>query len=141
MLIRKDFQGEIPANKIMGTYTESDTDTYSCNYVNKLYSYEEQQIGVWADGKPLYRRCFKGNTASGTTTVVTTSIGTNNASVKNGGGYVTEKSTGNLQMLVGGYINTNWNCGFYITEGSVGILHASNLGGAPYEVFLEYTKK
>lgn len=35
MYIKKNFQGEIPANKIMGTYTESDTDTYNCDYINE----------------------------------------------------------------------------------------------------------
>lgn len=36
MLIKKNFQGEIPANKIMGVETASDTDTYSCNYINEI---------------------------------------------------------------------------------------------------------
>jgi len=35
MKIKKVFQGSVPENKILGTYTESDTDTYSCNYLNK----------------------------------------------------------------------------------------------------------
>ena len=37
---------------------DSDINTYSCNYINKIsdYSTEEQVIGKWIDGKPLYRK-------------------------------------------------------------------------------------
>lgn len=34
MKIRKAFQGTVPENKILDTYSQSQTDTYSCNYVN-----------------------------------------------------------------------------------------------------------
>lgn len=58
MKIRKAFQGTIPENKILDTYSESKTDAYSCNQSNKLssYSYDEQVIGTWVNGKPLYRK-------------------------------------------------------------------------------------
>lgn len=62
MQLRKVFQGEIPENKIMNSYTESNTDAYSCDYVNEklnaieLFSTKEQRIGTWIDGKPLYRK-------------------------------------------------------------------------------------
>lgn len=36
MKIIKRFQGTIPENKIMDAYSKSNTDTYSCNYVNNL---------------------------------------------------------------------------------------------------------
>ena len=35
MKIQKKFQGTIPENKIMDTYSPSNTDTYSCNYINQ----------------------------------------------------------------------------------------------------------
>ena len=38
MKIRKAFQGTIPENKILDTYSESNTDTYSCNQTNKITS-------------------------------------------------------------------------------------------------------
>ena len=34
MKIRKAFQGTVPENKILDTYSTSQTDTYSCNFVN-----------------------------------------------------------------------------------------------------------
>lgn len=35
MKIKKMYQGVIPANKIMNTRSESNSDTYSCDYLNK----------------------------------------------------------------------------------------------------------
>lgn len=35
-IIQKKFQGIIPENKILDTFSESQTDTYSCNKINKL---------------------------------------------------------------------------------------------------------
>lgn len=34
--IRKDYQGTIPANKILNEQTNSNTDTYSCEYINNM---------------------------------------------------------------------------------------------------------
>lgn len=36
MKIRKAFQGTIPENKILDTFSESKTDAYSCNYTNQI---------------------------------------------------------------------------------------------------------
>ena len=33
---------------------------------NEIYSTEEQIIGTWTDGKPIYRKVFEGNTEIGT---------------------------------------------------------------------------
>lgn len=55
-----DYNNEIITNRVFIDYTNSDSDTYSCNYINnKLldnYSTEEQVIGKWINGKPLYRK-------------------------------------------------------------------------------------
>lgn len=58
MRIKKMYQGTVPENKILDTYSTSATDTYSCNYVNELetYSTDETRIGTWIDGKPIYRK-------------------------------------------------------------------------------------
>ena len=39
MKIRKAFQGTVPPNKILDGYSTSNTDTYSCNYVNSKENY------------------------------------------------------------------------------------------------------
>lgn len=63
MKIRKAYQGTVPENKILDTYSESQTDTYSCNYVNKSndYSTTETVIGKWVNGKNIYRQVYTGN--------------------------------------------------------------------------------
>ena len=38
MIIQKKFQGTIPENKILDMYSDSITDTYSCNMINRLVS-------------------------------------------------------------------------------------------------------
>lgn len=44
MKIQKKFQGTIPENKIMDTYSSSNTDTYSCNYINSQISCIEGRV-------------------------------------------------------------------------------------------------
>ena len=51
--------------------TNSDTDVYSCNYVNEIskdvYSTSEVKTNkIWIDGKPIYRKTISGITATGT---------------------------------------------------------------------------
>ena len=41
------------------TQTNSDTDTYSCNYINTINDYSTSEINTgkkWIDGKPIYRK-------------------------------------------------------------------------------------
>ena len=50
--------------KIKTTQTTSDTDTYSCNYINTLHTYstDEVVIGTYG-GKPLYRKIYETTTS------------------------------------------------------------------------------
>lgn len=55
--------------KIKTTETTSDTDTYSCNYINDIaedvYSTSETKTNkVWTDGKPIYRKVISFTTPS-----------------------------------------------------------------------------
>ena len=36
MLIEKKYQGNLPTNKIVNTESESQYDTYSCEYINNI---------------------------------------------------------------------------------------------------------
>lgn len=60
MKIKKIYQGELPENKILNAQSTSQTDTYSCEYINKLpkkvFSSEETIIGYNDDGKPVYSK-------------------------------------------------------------------------------------
>ena len=59
MRIRKAFQGTIPPNKILDTYSTSKTDTYSCNYVNNrpiaqlIYQNTTKQGAKWSYVSPV----------------------------------------------------------------------------------------
>lgn len=76
MYIRKITEGSgIPSNAVLDGYSNSQTDAYSCNQVNKMLSYftTETRVGTWIDGKPLYRKVLTG-TSSGTSTTVQNGI-------------------------------------------------------------------
>lgn len=62
MLIKKTYQGTLPDNKIVNTYSTSQTDTYSCNYINDCNTYSTSEIKTdktWIDGKPIYRKVIE----------------------------------------------------------------------------------
>ena len=63
MRIRKVYKSSVPEGKIMNSNSDSLNDTYSCNYINSInnYSTEEQVIGKWIDGKPVYRKIIDTN--------------------------------------------------------------------------------
>lgn len=46
MKIKKMYQGTVPENKILDTYSTSATDTYSCNYVNELIKSNQGYIEI-----------------------------------------------------------------------------------------------
>lgn len=48
------------AGTILNAQNSSTTDTYSCDYINKLntYSTTEQKVGTWINNKPIYRQVF-----------------------------------------------------------------------------------
>ena len=56
--------------KILNIFSNSNKDTYSCNYINNaikdVYSTEERVIGTWIDGKPLYRKVTTGTVSKET---------------------------------------------------------------------------
>ena len=56
MKIQKKFQGTIPENKILDTYSESQTDTYSCNKINGLLgkTKEESQNNMITASLPAH---------------------------------------------------------------------------------------
>lgn len=69
--IIKAFQSAGTVANVSTTTTTSDTDTYSCNYINEIkdgevYSTTETKTnGVWAN-KPIYRKIFETNASSST---------------------------------------------------------------------------
>jgi hypothetical protein len=51
----------VPKNaEILNEHSTSTKDVYACDYINNIsdYSTEEQVVGRWINGKPLYRKVF-----------------------------------------------------------------------------------
>ena len=47
MKLKKMFQGKVPENKILSTYSDSQTDVYSCDYVNHIVESGSNENGSW----------------------------------------------------------------------------------------------
>ena len=56
--IEDGIEAALEKTSVKTTATQSDSDTYSCDYINGLntYSTTEQVVGKWIDGKPIYRK-------------------------------------------------------------------------------------
>lgn len=60
--VQNDTDTKLNADNVKTAQTLSDTDTYSCNYINEIkkgeiYSTTETKTNkVWIDGKPIYRK-------------------------------------------------------------------------------------
>ena len=66
-IIKANKISEVPTTaEVQNTYSTSQTDTYSCDYINKLntYSTTEQKVGTWIDGKSIYRKVIEANNVS-----------------------------------------------------------------------------
>lgn len=58
-MIKKTSETTPTMASIVDGYSTSTQDGYSCNYINEhesIYSTNEQVIGTWINGKPLYRK-------------------------------------------------------------------------------------
>lgn len=60
MRIKKVSETTPITGNITNQYNESITDGYSCDYINDLntYSTDEQVVGTWIDGSPIYRKAI-----------------------------------------------------------------------------------
>lgn len=127
---------------IMGAYDESVGGLLQVDgkRIDNFYSTQEQVIGTWIDGKPIYRRVFKGITYNSTNTTITTEINSYTVEVINVGGYICQKGSPELRLSIGGVLNSNWYVGFYSSDVNIALFHPTNLGNANYVLWVEYTK-
>ncbi len=59
MRIKKTSETTPFGGAVVNVQNDSTTDTYSCDFINEnkeIYSTDEQVIGKWIDGKPIYRK-------------------------------------------------------------------------------------
>ena len=63
----------VPNNaEILNEHSTSTKDVYACDYINNIsdYSTEEQVVGRWIDGKPLYRKVIEKTNTQGSTITI-----------------------------------------------------------------------
>lgn len=141
MKIKKMYQGNVPENKILNTYSDSQIDVYSCNYVNKLntYSTTEQRIGTWF-GKPLYRKTVTKTIASSSTYNETTIL--EDASIEQVTNMYGVVAYNNGVHQIGAYANSNYYSLLQYNEqyNKVYFYGANNYVGYTATVTIEYTK-
>ena len=147
MKIKKTFQGVIPENKILNAESISQTDTYSCDYINEkskeIYSTEEQVVGTWIDGKPLYRRTLTGNYTENVDTLILSKGNIDFLIVKKciarmSAGATIQIPYGNPEFIWIWYFD---NEGLKLVNAKAGTKTPVNLLiGQPYKCIVEYTK-
>ena len=133
-------------NKIKTTETNSDTDTYSCNYINSSNSYSTNEVKtnkVWIDGKPIYRKVVDLGTIGGMHTTKTLYDGYY-ATIVDFGGY--KYTSTNKMSLNSDTSSSNWMHVDYYIESSNDLsinVHRSSTGvwaDWSIKIIIEYTK-
>lgn len=107
------------------------------------YSLEEQVIGTWVDGKPLYQRTFSATTPSSSsaaiiidTTILDTSIIEKVVSIKG-----TVKSTSGLFMPINLYYSSSeFICTYYHPNGIYMLTPYKSYQNTACFITLQYTK-
>ena len=71
MRIKKTSQTTPVQAEVVNTYSTSQENAYSCDYINDMntHSSTEQRIGTWTNGKPLYRKTYYASSLADTGTV------------------------------------------------------------------------
>ena len=102
------------------------------------YSKDEQLIGKWVDGKPLYRRYFNFTTGSQSKTEVDIPNYSDIEIITNiYGTYSHTNSTGNL---IYANINLTDQIITWVENGKINALTISNYYNSDVHIFIEYTK-
>lgn len=137
MRIKKTFQTTVPTGKVLNNYTESNVDTYSCDYINGLetYSTDETRVGTWIDGKPIYRKVINfGKLPNNNVKNVNHNIENMETIIDLHG--VFKDSTYQIKIPSGG----DYNSAIRATNTQIGISTPQNLTAFSGYIILEYTK-
>lgn len=145
--IIKAFQSAGVVASVVNTQKESDTDVYSCNYVNELvtYSTEEQSVGKWINNKPIYRKIITTNGLS-SNAVESTPYNISNADqvwIENAFGVSTGSSRVVTLPMVGYNGNLTDKCDIWVekSEGVIKMFSNSGWGNDwTFYIILNYTK-
>lgn len=135
--IIKAFQSAGTVANVSTTKTTSDTDTYSCNYINSMDKYSTDEVKtnkVWINNKPIYRKVFEGQLG----TAITHNI--INANFINIYGFYIG-SSGNVFPLPSIRPNyPQYSCGIYVNNTQISFDVGGSLSNLNCYIVLEYTK-
>ena len=135
MRIKKVSQTTSTQAQVVDGYSTSTTDSYSCNYANKLttYSTDEIRVGTWIDGNPIYRKVFTGNVES------SIEHGLTNVNFVNSYGYVISGSGTFIPLPSLRVAYPNYNIGYYVTNQYI-VFEKGSAASGTATIILEYTK-
>lgn len=135
--IIKAFQSAGTVANVTTTTTSSNTDTYSCNYINSMDKYSTDEVKtnkVWINSKPIYRKVFEGQLG----TAITHNI--INANFINIYGFYIG-SSGNVFPLPSIRPNyPQYACGIYVNNTQISFDVGDSLSNLNCYIVLEYTK-
>lgn len=146
MRIRKAYQGTVPENKILDTYSTSQTDTYSCNFVNKANTYSTSEVDTgmkWIDGRSIYRKVFSFTTGGSEADLGINHNISNFDVAINVYGYVEDGNNGCFP-IPNSYRNMSSTYAFFIyriDSTSIVLSYGSHKANRNGYVVLEYIKK
>lgn len=140
MRIKKVSQTSGYVGTVSNSYSGSTTDTYSCDYVNDLntYSTTEQVVGIWINGKPIYRKVIEGTTASSNSPTAIGSI-SNLGIIVDIRGYILNPSQ-NQTIPINFVYNTEQNAGYREGNNIIVRTTASVYQSKSCYIIVEYTK-
>lgn len=103
-----------------------------------MYSTDEQVVGQWIDGKPLYQKTFENASLVNRTVLLPASLNVEN--VVESFGYITNGSTSKYTFPVRGVGSDTWGC-FINYDGSRGwVIYSSGLDSYTGNITVRYTK-
>lgn len=116
---------------------------HSTNYIqSNVYSEEEQVVGRWIDGRPIYRKTFQGiipSDAVNDKTAIVGSIGLAPNEICNMFGAI---NADGLWTPIPYYKGQQYNTVFFVSGSTGNIISnvGSNFAGKPFVFYVEYTK-
>ena len=133
------------ASEITNEYSTSTGLGYSANYINNIntYSTSETDTGMkWIDNKPIYRKCFTFDYASGSTTASESTGITNIDNVVKLESVIKKTYTGYNDFENGNYNsgNTTGRVFYRSQNNTIEIRTTATSVNSTYYVILEYTK-
>ena len=147
MLIRKTQQpSNYPSNSIHDAYSESQTDIYSCNYINNQNDFivdKEVKIGKWVEGnivKDIYRKVIIKNVNSNT------QIQEDLSSLNYSSIWINQAKSFNQYSGNSSTSSINWYGGTsdyglcYVNSSNVLNIKNQSTASRKYYIVLEYTK-